>query len=158
MYMMATLDHSHYVELALSALEMQNIPKENILAVPLNKRTEKRKLFDTIHGSDGISLFDLSAALATAFSVIGASIGFHLEWGPIIWGIIGAVGGFVLGFSIKLLTTNAKHKHQIKVEGKTSELILIIHCESDQVEMVEKILWDNLALGVAILDNEYQSL
>ncbi|WP_318035999.1 hypothetical protein [Halobacillus shinanisalinarum] len=155
---MATFEHSIFLELGISALEQLKVPKENILAVPLNKRTEKSKLFDTIHQSDGISLFDLAAALATAFSVIGGSVGFHLEWGPIIWGIIGAIGGSVLGFLIDILTTKVKHDRQRKVKEKTSELILIVHCDSDQVEKIEKILWDNLAFGVAVLDNENQSV
>ena len=36
------------------------------------------------------------------FSVIGASIGFKLSWGPIYWGLISACIGFVLGFIIRL--------------------------------------------------------
>ncbi|WP_318036189.1 hypothetical protein [Halobacillus amylolyticus] len=155
---MATFEHSVFLELGISGLEQLKVPSENILAVPLNKRTEKGKLLDSIHQSDGISLFDLAAALATACSVIGASVGFHLGWGPIIWGIIGAISGFVLAFLINILTAKVKHDRQRKVREKTSELILIVHCESHQVEKVEKILWDNLAFGVAILDNEDQSI
>ncbi|WP_167751387.1 hypothetical protein [Lentibacillus salicampi] len=155
MYVMATFEHTIFLELGISALERQNIPKEHILAVPLNTRTEQRKAFDNIHQADGISLFDLGAALATAFSVIGASVGFHLEWGPIIWEIAGASVGFVAGFLIKfIMTRKAKHNHLKKTKGKISELILIIQCESDQVEMIENILWDNLAFGVAALDLE----
>ncbi len=45
-------------------------------------------------------------ALATAFSVIGASIGFKLSWGPIYWGIISAFIGFILGLGIKLSSLN----------------------------------------------------
>lgn len=156
MHVMATFEHSVYVELALSAMEKIGVPQENILAVPLNKRTEERKLFDSIHQADGVSLFDLGAALATAFSVIGASVGFRLAWGPIIWGVIGAFVGFLIGFSIDLLTT-VKRKNLKKVKGKTSELILIIHCDSNQIDIIEKILWDNLAIGVAKLDNDMTS-
>jgi hypothetical protein len=154
MYVMSTFEHSIYVELALSALEIKKISKENILAVPLNNRTEQRKLFDTIHRSDGLSLFDLASALATAFAVIGASVGFRLEWGPIIWGLIGAIIGFFLGFSIDLMYVK-KRKEQRKIKGKTSELIIIIRCSNDQVQMVEKVLWDNLALGVAKMDESF---
>ncbi|MFB4169576.1 hypothetical protein [Virgibacillus sp. JSM 102003] len=158
MYIMATFDHSVYLELALSYLEKENIPKENILAVPLDNRKEQLKLFDTLHRSDGVSLFDMASALATAFAVIGASIGFQLKLGPIIWGISGAIGGFILGFLIKLLIQKLKQKKQIKMKNKSTELILIIHCNKKQVEVIEKILWEHLALGVAILDNNYQSI
>ncbi|WP_176222127.1 hypothetical protein [Tuberibacillus sp. Marseille-P3662] len=158
MYIMATFDHSIYVELALSDLEhRQNIPKENILAVPLDKRMEQKQLIDSIHRADGVSLFDLGAALATGFGVIGASVGFQLEWGPIIWGITAAVIGFILGFLIKLIFIGTQHQYQKNPKNKTSELIVIIHCYNNQIERIEKTLWDNLALGVAILDNEWQS-
>lgn len=154
MFILSTFEHTIYFEMALSALEQKNITRENILAVPLNNRTEERKLFDTIHRADGVSLFDVAAALATAFSVIGASIGFQLFWGPIVWGVIGGVGGFILGFIIDLLFQNKKRKTERKLRGKTSELILIVHCRIDQAELVEKVLWDNLALGVAKLDKD----
>ncbi|WP_342742973.1 LapA family protein [Halobacillus hunanensis] len=155
---MSTFEHSTYLELALSALEMEKIPKESILAIPLNNRTENRKLLDTIHHSDGVSLFDLGAALGTGLSVIGASIGFRLAWGPIVWGIIAAIIGFVIGVLISLWFNTKKRKEQRKLRGKTSELILIVHCHEEKTELVEKILWDNLALGVAILDNHYQTV
>ncbi|WP_163528969.1 lipopolysaccharide assembly protein LapA domain-containing protein [Halobacillus ihumii] len=158
MYLMSTFEHSTYLELAISALEMKKIPKESILAIPLNNRTENRRLLDTIHHSDGISLFDLGAALGTGFSVIGASIGFRLDWGPIVWGIIAAIVGFVIGVLISLWFNTKKRKKQRKLRGKTSELILIIYCDEEKIEMVEEILWDNLALGVATLDNDYQSV
>ncbi|SEQ65354.1 hypothetical protein SAMN05216232_3013 [Virgibacillus subterraneus] len=157
MYIMATFDHSVYLELALAYLEKEDIPKANILAVPLDSRKEKMKLFDTLHKSDGLSLFDMATAFATAFAVIGASVGFHLELGPIIWGIFGAVGGFVLGFVIKLIIQKLKQNHRIKMNNKSTELILIIHCNKNQVEIIEKLLWEHLAFGVAVLDNNYQS-
>lgn len=157
MYVMSTFEHSMYVELALSALELKNISKENILAVPLNNRQEDRKLFDSIHKSDGLSMFDLAAALATAFAVVGSSIGFRFDWGPIIWGILYAIIGFILGFFINIFKIKKKKKLRVK-KGKMSELIIIVHCLNDQVEMVEEILWDNLALGVAKMDNSFKQV
>ncbi|MFC7746925.1 hypothetical protein [Lentibacillus kimchii] len=150
---MATFDQSLYVELALSAIEMKGVPNEDILAVPLDNRTEERKLFDTIYRSDGFSMFDIAAALATAFSVIGASAGFQLTWGPIIWGLIGAVVGAAAGFLIKLFMNRKKQKHTLKLSGKASELILIVYCKSEQVDIIEDILWDNFALGIAKMDD-----
>lgn len=157
MYVMSTFEHTIYVELALSELEVKKIPKENILAVPLNNRIEGRNLFDTIHHSDGLSLFDLAAALATAFAVIGSSVGFRLEWGPIIWGIIAAIFGFSIGLMIDLFKVKRSKKKR-KKRGKTSELIIIISCRNEQIHMVEKILWDNLALGVAKLDDSFNEI
>ncbi|GAE28675.1 hypothetical protein [Halalkalibacter hemicellulosilyticus] len=153
MQVFSTYEHSTYLELCITELEQMGIDKESILAVPLDNRVEQRKLLDTLHRADGVSLFDKGAAIGTAFSVIGASIGFTLEWGPIYWGLIGAASGFILGFIIDYILFKVVHKRKRQIRGKTSEVILVVNCSKDQIEKVEKILWANLALGVATLEN-----
>ena len=91
----------------------------------------------------------MGAALATVFSVIGASIGFKLEWGPIYWGLIGAAGGFMAGLAIRLFTEIVMKKKKRLLKGNHSELIVIVECEDAQGEMVENILFRHFALGVA---------
>ncbi|WP_047982296.1 hypothetical protein [Ornithinibacillus contaminans] len=149
MQIFSTFEHSTYLELALTALEKIGVKKEHILAVPLNNRVEERRLFDTLHRADGVSLFDKGAALATAFSVVGASVGFLLELGPIIWGLIFAGIGFLLGISIDMFIYKVVHKRNRKVRGKKTEVIVVLECPANLVDKVEEILWDNLALGVA---------
>lgn len=145
----STFESNAFLEIAISQLEKKGINKEDIFAIPLDNRTENRKVFDSTHHSDGTSFSDIGMALATAFSVIGASIGFKLAWGPIYWGLIGAFIGFVLGFAISLFTeTVLKKKNRLK-KGKHSEVILIIECDETQAEFVEMILWNHFALGVA---------
>ena len=112
--------------MAISTLEKNGVTNENIFAVPLDNRTEQRKVFDTIHRSDGISLIDIGMALATAFSVIGASIGFRLDWGPIYWGLIYACIGFILGFAIRLFTEVIVKRKKRLLKGKHAEVILIV--------------------------------
>ena len=121
------------------------------MLIPLDNRTEERKVFDSLHRSDGTSLIDIGIALATAFAVIGASIGFNLAWGPIYWGLIGAFIGFVLGFSIRLFTEVVLQKKNRLLKGKHSEIILIVDCEETQAELIERILWNHFALGVAVV-------
>ena len=77
--------------------------------------------------------------------LLGAIYGYVLEWGPIIWGIIGAVTGLLLGFALKLLLIK-KNKRGTKLI--TSEIVLMIRCEDDQWEKVQYILWENSALGI----------
>jgi len=149
MQVFSTFEHHTSLELAISTLEQRGIQKENIFAVPLDNRTEGRKLFDTLHRSDGVSIMDIGGALATAFAVIGASIGFELSWGPIYWGLIGAAVGFIIGVIIRLFTEYFLKKKRRKLKGKHSEVILIVECEEHQNELVENILWQHLALGVA---------
>jgi hypothetical protein len=145
----STFESNEFLEMSISTLEKKGIKKENIFAVPLDNRTEDRKLFDTIHRSDGTSMVDIGMALATAFSVIGASMGFKLSWGPIYWGLISAFIGFVVGFLIRLFTEMVLKKKKRVLKGKHSEIILIIDCKISQAELVENILWSHYAIGVA---------
>lgn len=77
-----------FLEMAILTLEKNGVEKDHIFAIPLplDHRMEDRKQFDSIHRSGGTSLIDIGMALATAFSVMGISIGFKLAWGPIWWG------------------------------------------------------------------------
>jgi hypothetical protein len=145
----STFEHSNYLELAINELEKTGIKKENIFAVPLTNRKVERRIFDSIHNSDGVSLMSTGAALGTAFSVVGASVGFKLQWGPIYWGLIGAAGGFLLGFLIDLLIHKVIKKRHRLLRGKNSEVILIVECEDKQADIIESILWHHLALGIA---------
>ena len=149
MQVFSIFESTGFLELAISRLEQNGISKENIFAVPLDNRTDERTLFDTIHHSDSVSLIDLGAALATAFAVIGASIGFMLAWGPIYWGIIGASIGLIIGLGIKLFIYKVVKKRQRLMRGKQAEVILIIECDEKESRKVQEILWEQYALGVA---------
>jgi TM2 domain-containing membrane protein YozV len=147
MHVISSFDHSIYVELVITALIEEGIPNNNIFSVSLDKRKEKPKMFDNIHQSDGISLFDTGAACATALAVIGSTYGFVLKGGPILWGCIGAIVGFLIGFVIDLLVKRKNPNNQTK--GKMSEVVILVDCRKEQVDMVESILWKHLAFGVA---------
>ncbi|HEU5138434.1 MAG TPA: hypothetical protein VFT51_00575 [Bacillales bacterium] len=152
MYIFATFDHSTYLELALTALEENGIHREKILAVPIDRRNPKKRLFDTIHSSDGISLLDSGMALATAFSVIGASYGFVLKWGPIIWGLIGAFAGLGTGTLLSLIHYWRKHSEEKRIGKKATEVIIIVDCSPEKMSMVESTFWEYFAYGVGKLD------
>lgn len=145
----STFEHSTNLELAITVLEKNGIQKENIFAVPLTNRKTQRRLLDSIHNADGISLISTGAALGTAFAVIGASVGFKLAWGPIYCGLIGATGGFFLGVCIDVFYYSIIKKQQRLLRGKNPEVILVIECEEAQADTVEDILWHHLALGTA---------
>jgi len=146
MYIISTFDHSNYLELAITAIQMKGIAKENILGVSMDNRGEDRKLFDTLHSSDGLCLLDLPLMLATLFCIFGSIYGFILTWGPVLWGLIGLFIGFSIGLMIKLITTKKYDNRQKKL--KSSEVVLIIECQETQAEIVKDLLWENHALGV----------
>lgn len=149
MYVIASFEQTLFLELAITAVEQEGVPKHRILAAPLDKRTEERKLFDTIHRADGFSLFDLAAVLGTCGMLLGAIYGMVLRWGPILWGLIGLVLGLVIGFLIRLLVTKKQNKANRR--SITTEVFLMIRCESEEAKNIENILWDNNALGIAKL-------
>jgi hypothetical protein len=165
MYVYASFDYSAYLELAITDLEKRGIARENILAVPLDKRMEERKLFDTIHRSDGMSLFDGAAVSGAIFMELGVIYGFILKWGPIVWGLIGLAGGALLGFLLDYVggklrqQKNArKTRNQAKAGKSNTEVVLTILCRPENYEMVEKVLWDNMALGVGKLNRLQNSI
>ncbi|WP_283154316.1 hypothetical protein [Guptibacillus hwajinpoensis] len=149
MQVFSTFENNIFLEIAISNLEKVGIKREDIYAVPLDNREENRKIFDTLHRSDGISLIDIAMPLATAFSVVTASLGFEWKWGPIYWGLIGAIVVFVTGLVIRLIIVLTTNKKKQQLKGKQSEVILIVNCDITDREVVEKILWEHLALGLA---------
>lgn len=149
MQIFSTFEHSVFIEMAISTLEKKGVKRENIFVIPLDNQTEERKVFDNLHRSDGTSFVDIGVALATAFSVIGASIGFELAWGPIYWGLIGAAIGFLIGFGIRIFTEIILKKRRRLLKGFHSEIIVIVNCEESEAEMIENILFSHYALGVA---------
>ncbi|MDB5085691.1 MAG: putative rane protein [Bacilli bacterium] len=149
LYVIGSFEHSLYLDMALTALEQKGIPKEHILAVPLERIQAERKLFDTIHRADGVSMVDLAAILGTVFMLLGVIYGYVLRFGPIIWGAIGLVSGFVLGFLIKWLLLRKQQNKQEK--NSAVDVIVIVNCADKERRMVELTLWDHLAFGVAYL-------
>ncbi len=149
MYVVSTFEHTVKIETALTSMQMQGIPKESILAVPLDRRAEDPTLFDRFHSSDSRSLMDVPMILAALFSLFGLIYGFLLAWGPVLWALIGTGFGFGLGLLIKLFTVkraNAKQKQQ------TPAVVVLVCCTDSQLQMVQDTLWAHSALGVAKLD------
>lgn len=152
MYIISSFQHSLYLEMAITDMESKGVSREKILAVPLNKRNEQKKLFDTIYQSDGVSQLDTPAILATICSIIGIIYGYDLKWGPLLWGLIGLTLGFILGLIIDLYPKRRKKLFKNSLNNPTTEVVLIIECYEEQAKFIEKILWKNLALGVGKLN------
>src|SRR4051812_38087088 len=150
MHIISSFEHSAFLELAINLLQEKGIEKEDIVAVPLQNMKDQPKLFDTIHRSDGESLLDLVAVLGTVFSVLGASFGFVLTWGPIIWGLLGLSVGAIIGLMIDYLLTKKRKKRKTNLN---SEVILIVNCKENEYQTVKRILFENKALGVGELRN-----
>lgn len=147
MYIVSSFQFSAYIELAITELEQKGIAKDKILVVPLAKRTEQRKILDTINQSDGISSLDTGAILGVIFMTLGTIYGYVLKWGPIIWGLIGLITGIILGLIIDLIPKR-KNRKKNKTNCEIADVVLIINCNNVEAGMIENILWDNQASAV----------
>ncbi|MFA5383224.1 MAG: hypothetical protein WC364_00895 [Eubacteriales bacterium] len=129
MFVAASFEYSLNLELAITDLEKRGILRQNIGGITLDKRKEERRLFDTIHSADGVSLFDAAAILGTIFMLFGVIYGFVLKWGPIVWGTIGLLTGAVLGFALDYLHGKFRSDKDVKrTKAKSSEVLLVVKC------------------------------
>lgn len=148
MRIVSVFDHSLFLEKALMDIQEQGISKEQLFAVPVDKSKDKSSIsVDTMHYSDGKSFIDIPSLLAAFFCALGTIYGFVLYWGPVIWGLIGFAGGFILGCIIKILGVILHSKKKTK-HSKT-EVVLMIDCPKDQSNQIVQILWENHAFGVS---------
>ena len=148
MFITATFLKNEFIELVIEALKEEGVQPQNIFSTSLTNKPFKQ-FFDSIHHSDGISYFDLGASLATAFSVIGASIGYRLTLGPIIWGVIGAVVGFLLGFFSKWLWYKKKTAFNIP-----SQFLLIVKCAEHETFKIKEIMEQHFSTGISIINKK----
>jgi hypothetical protein len=94
--------------------------------------------------------FEVGIACATGSAVIGASIGFVLAWGPIIWGLICVIIGFSSGYSIYYF--RKKDRALTLRQKKEPEVLVIIQCAEIQAHPIKEILWKYQALTVGQMD------
>lgn len=151
MYIVSTFKHSIALEKAITSIQMIGVMKDSIFAVPLDKRGEKLKLFDTMDRSDGLSLFDLAFIMGSIFSLMGAIYGFLLAWGPLIWSLIGFAVGALLGLAVKLFFSK-KFSYK-RISNNDTEVVLIVECKEHELEKVKDLLWAHNALGVRKLSS-----
>ncbi|TLS52958.1 hypothetical protein FE782_06190 [Paenibacillus antri] len=149
MHVIASFHYSTYIEIALAELEQQGIERKRLIAVPLETRPSGRSMIDTMHRSDGESLIDAGMALGAASSVVTASLGMTLAWGPVYWGLIGAAGGFTVGFLIDWSLTRRRRRRSARKKG--GDVVLVVDCEPHQADRVADTLWRHQALGVAVV-------
>lgn len=91
----------------------------------------------------------LSMILGMIGTLFGSILGFRLEWGPILWGVIGAVADFLAGLVLRLIISSV-HTHRQNAD-KTAGIIVVVQCGMSQAESIQDILWSNAAMGVSKL-------
>jgi len=149
MQIVATFELTTFLEMAISELKRNGI--HDVFAVPLDARRASPRLIDSLHQADGRSFIDRGMILAYIFATIGASKGFVWEWGPVIWGLIGAAAGLLLGVLLNVIVYKLRHGGPggARRKGMRGEVVLVVTCPEELSGLAENILWDHFALGLA---------
>jgi hypothetical protein len=153
MYIVSTFELQDSLELAVNELLSIGLQESDLLAVPLDKRAEESRLFDSLHRADGVSTFDGAAIFGTICMVLGSIYGFIWEWGPILWGLIGAFAGGLIGFLFDFFYTRNKRRRN-RSSAITNEVVLMVKCPQDSADRVCQILWKHHAIGLAQLEKK----
>jgi hypothetical protein len=150
----ATFEHSPFVEMFIHDIETLGIPSENIVALPLENLESQTQILDSLHRVDGRSVLDGAMVSATIFMLLGTIYGFVWQWGPVIWGLIGLVGGFFLGLIIELLL----QKKKVNVfASKKSEVFMQVTCNASMKDQLINVLQVRKANGYLILPQRITS-
>jgi len=146
MLIFGAFEYSLELEEALGELERSGIKRKDILAIPMDTYLGSSK--DSINEAHDFysKAFEVGAACATGCSVIGTSIGFILNWGPIIWGLIAAAIGLVVGWGLYFLFHRKAHRSFPK---RIPEVIIVVKCSKEQSDLVMEIMgqYDVLTMG-----------
>lgn len=135
MNVIASFSYDISLELVIKELQQNGIHEDDIFVTPI----------DETRGGMNINLFECTAAMATAFSVLGVIYGFIWPGGPVVWGIIGFFIGVTVGFIIDIFLEKRKI-------GKGEKTTLIVQCSFENVQIVRSILFDHSTLGVSVVD------
>ncbi|WP_078410900.1 hypothetical protein [Priestia abyssalis] len=146
MLIIGTFEHSIELEQALAILEHSGISRDHILVSFMDSEpTSPSHLMSKSHDvrSKG---FEVGISFATGSAVIGASVGFILTWGPIIWGLIASFIGFGIGFGLYyIIKKGNRRSHFAK---KLPEVTIVIQCTEDHSNHIKEIMWNYRALTV----------
>lgn len=145
MVIIGTFEQSIELEQALAALEKNYVHREHILVVFMEELPTDMQCPGRTRDIRSNS-FEVGIATATGSAVIGASKGFELALGPIIWGLIAAFTGFIFGYGIYYFYN--KKKYLSKPAKATTEVTVIINCKEHQAHNIKELLWKYRALSV----------
>lgn len=88
---------------------------------------------------------EVGMASATASAVIGTAVGFSLELGPILWGLIATFIGFNVGYWLYLFIKKGLHT---KRDNDLPEVIVIVQTSREQSVRFIETMWKYGALTV----------
>lgn len=153
MLVIGTFPNDTRVLQAVHTLEKSGIGKDRLLVVPMDDSPDSANAHREIgNPTSGHSSVEFGFAGATAVSVIGISRGFMLAWGPILWGLISAACGFVLGFGVHKIWE--RRRLSVFRKKKSSNINVLVECEASERKLIVGVLWNHDALAVGVCPND----
>lgn len=144
MNVIASFRLNKQLEHAIAELEMLGIERESILALPLETQFERG-----LYQEKQKILFESAPIIGMILMLLGTIYGYVLEWGPIIWALIGLIIGMGLGFIVDIYRVKRKGKQESIQEGKPTEVFLLINCcDKNQALLIKEKLWEFAPMGV----------
>lgn len=145
MLIIGNFEHSIELEQALGDLEHNGILRSQIIVVLMDTHDNISSTFTNKSNDFHSKGIEVGLSFGTGFSVIGTSAGFILTWGPIIWGLVSAVIGFLTGFGLYVITNRHTHRHPQK---KIPEVTVIVQCPENKSLFVMETFWRYRALTI----------
>lgn len=151
MYVVASFKLNKNLERVIAELEYIDISRKNILALPLAK-TVGQETQKSYHQRS----FEIMPILGTIIMLFGAIYGFILNWGPILWGLIGLGIGVLIGGVIDMIRIKKRRNKEIhKQNDALTEVFLMVHClNKDQAHQVKHLIWKWSPNGVATYNKQ----
>lgn len=157
MLIVSTFEHSIELEQALAVIEQSGIHSSHILAVPMDASPDHSFSFSSEASEQAHRAFGVGMACATACGVLGTAYGFVLAWGPLIWGLAAAIGGFGVGYGIYRRYFAPRSQERRLKASILPEVTLIIRCNPVKSFEVCKLLWQYHALTVGTVHDQADS-
>ncbi|WP_117149145.1 MULTISPECIES: hypothetical protein [Paraliobacillus] len=152
--LIATFEHSPFVEMAIHDMETIGVPSKDIVALPLENVESDTYIIDSLHRVDGRSVLDGAMVSGTIFMLLGTIYGFIWYWGPVIWGLLGLIAGFFIGLIIEL----ALQKNKVKLTAsRKNEVFMQVTCNTTMKEQLIKVLKSRKANGYVIMPQRITS-
>ncbi len=153
----STFDHSPFVEMFIHDIETLGVPPKDIVALPLENLESQTHVIDSLHRVDGRSILDGAMVSATIFMLLGTIYGFILDWGPVIWGLIGIIGGFFFGLIIEIVFHKLKKSKLRLFTRPKSEVIIQVTCHASLQDKLINVLKVRKASGYLIMPERITS-
>ena len=136
------------LELGVKKLQQKGFSGDKLKLITLEPTLPtKQKVLDSMYKTDGLSLVDGIAILASIGMLMGVIYGSLSSIGSIAMGLIGLFAGGFLGFLVDSLISK---RRDVNTTGAAGEIIISVLCQNEeQQELVKAIFKEFRAVAIS---------